>query len=121
MKYKKQKLQRNQSIIALDYLKITGAKDLEDLKLHFPYFFEKYIEEKNRVSGFFIEKEKIETKISRIPFAHLVDEVILCKKCQKVLIYIIFNKKLYFQDSDYKNINGVITIKCICGTENIFI
>lgn len=117
--YKKIEIQRNPSTIRLDYLMMTGAKDLEDLKINYRFYWEQLNEELNRVSGFSKEKERKEIPAHRINFANLVDEVYLCKACKKELIYIIHKKKLYYQDTPHEYDKGIAKVKCICREVNI--
>lgn len=118
--HKKIEIQRNASTIRLDYLNMTGAKDLDDLKNNYSFYWEKLNEELNRVAGFTTEKKEKETPIHKVNFANLVDEIYLCRACKKEIIYIIHKKKLYYQDTDHQSINGFTKVKCICGEKNIF-
>lgn len=120
-KYKSPALQRNPSIIRLDFLSMTGAKDLDDLKKNYSYYYQKMEEEINCVGGFNKNAEKKElVPVHRINFANLVDEVYFCKKCKKELIYVIHKKKLYYQDTPHQYNKGIAKVVCLCGEINIF-
>ena len=120
-KIKNAPIERDQSIIALDYLSMTGAKDLKDLQENFSYFYDKYLEEKNRISDI-KETTKIPeiVPVHKVNFASIVDKIYFCEKCQKELIYIIYKKKLYYQDTPHQYNNGIAKVVCLCGEKNIF-
>ena len=101
--------------IAMDYLKIAGAKDLKDLEINHIYFYEKFIEEKNRVNNkkTFVSVAEITSKAEEIAEKNILK--IYCKNCNKELFR--YSNKIYLVPEEvwFSRKENKIKTKCSCG------
>lgn len=103
------KIERNLSIIAMDYLKIANVQTMGELKN--TIYWEYYSNETNRVLGIDCIKEiAIQT----------IKNDLICSKCKANLGF--KQDKLYLIEDDLRFMNNLtkIVIICKCGTKNIF-
>lgn len=101
--------------IALDYLKTTGAKDLKDLETNYQYFYEKFIEEKNRVTNRKVKvtMAEITSKTEELLEKNIIK--IYCQNCNKELFR--YAKGIYLVPEEvwFSRKENNIKTKCSCG------
>ena len=119
LKSKKFKKQTNPSIIRIDYLKTSGAKDLLDLKNNYVDYYNQLMEELNSLSRINSNLKKVSPEKKSI-ISNLVETSYYCKKCNEVLFEEIGSIKIYYKNTPHMYLNGVIKVLCSCGEKNIF-
>lgn len=123
-------IQRDINIIALDYLKITGAKDLKDLEVNYQEYYKYFQEETKRVSSS-KKTVKLETinKANEIALEEVTELIkdnfikeVKCKKCNATLFKYSSNLRFYIVDEEisFMKDNDVIKVKCSCGEKYKF-
>lgn len=108
-------LKQNVEQIALDYLAITGAKDLKELKEKHEYYYGKFIEEKNRVNN-----KKIKVTIAEITSKteELLEKNILkiyCQDCKRELFRYCNKVYLVPEEIQFIRKDDTLKTKCTCG------
>lgn len=123
-------IQRDINIIALDYLKITGAKDLKDLEVNYQEYYKYFQEETKRVSSS-KKTVKLETisKANEIALEEVTELIkdnfikeVKCKKCNATLFKYSPNLRFYTVDEEieFMRTSEVIKVKCSCGEKYKF-
>ncbi|WP_297488289.1 hypothetical protein [uncultured Cetobacterium sp.] len=103
------KIERNLSIIAMDYLKVANVNTMIELKK--TIYWEYYINETNRILGIVVDKEK-EIKS--------MENELLCSQCKTNLGFKQGNIYLIEDNLKFMNDLSEIVIVCKCGEKNIF-
>lgn len=116
------------NIIALDYLKIAGAKSLHDLEKNHQYFWQKYQEEVNRnvTKKQFFKTSDIEEKVKKEEQEFLNKFIeknlkkINCPKCNKELFQYSEEFKAYIvpEEISFMRDKDIVKIKCSCGSNS---
>lgn len=103
------RIERNLSVIAMDYLKVANVNTMRELKN--TVYWEYYLNETNRILKI-DTSEKKENKP--------LENELLCSQCKGTLGFKQDN--LYLIEDDFKFMNNGIemTILCKCGIKNIF-
>lgn len=123
-------IQRNIEKIAMDYLKIAGAKDLKDLEVNYKIYWEYYQDEIKRVSSSkkTVKLEAI-NKANEIALEEVTELIkdnfikeVKCKKCNAILFKYSPNLRFYTVDEEieFMRTSEVIKVKCSCGEKYKF-
>lgn len=123
-------IQRDINIIALDYLKITGAKDLKDLEVNYQEYYKYFQEETKRVSSSkkTVKLENI-NKANEIALEEVTELIkdnfikeVKCKKSNATLFKYSPNLRFYTVDEEieFMRTSEIIKVKCSCGEKYKF-